>query len=254
MAISLVAVTTPTGIAAANATITVSLAGDGVAQNDVIVAIHGAGGTLTPGNPTDYTSVQNATNLSLGYLIAGASPPSDVVFPAPGASSIAHEAIVYVLRGVDTNDPSDATPTTSGTTDPAAITPDNNGACVICAVSSRTRDTSPGGNDGTNDLSAIGPNVTSDSTMVASVYLDVTTSGVDPGAFSSLTSITPTSITTAWHASAAQPQTITVNQTSETDAATAAAHPKTTHPGYPTETETALDARPGRSYVIGQAW
>jgi hypothetical protein len=129
MAISVVGSVTGVG---AGATITVSLTSLTILEGDLILVLSGWAGT-TDGNPgvtspagfTEladlYANLDHDANMSVAYLIAGASPPTSITVTASGNTNNGSTAIVVVFRGVDPITPFSATITTATGTGSTAI-------------------------------------------------------------------------------------------------------------------------------------
>jgi hypothetical protein len=115
--------------------------GSAPAEDDIVlVAVGGSNSTDQDIAITGYTEVADVyangtftdTNLGVFYKIMGGTP--DTTVDIPSLSNI--RAVVYVLRGVDTTTPMDATATTatktsSGIPDPPAITTATANAMVV---------------------------------------------------------------------------------------------------------------------------
>lgn len=97
--------------AALSATETVSFPG-GVAENDVAIAWGQAAST-----PSGWTEISSRSfNMRAFRKVQGSTPDTSITLTGSGCTG------VMIFRGVDTTTPEDATPTNSGTNNPAAIT------------------------------------------------------------------------------------------------------------------------------------
>ena len=148
------------GTTAGTGSLTISLTaltgGIGTApiQGDVIVVASGisAAANLDPG-VTSPAAVEvadlyangtsNDANLSVAYIVVGATPPTSLTVVAASSNANGSSAVVGVFRGVDNINPMDVTPTTAGASggpnpNPPSITPatTNSWALAISCTSS----------------------------------------------------------------------------------------------------------------------
>lgn len=177
----------------------------GVQTGDVVYACTGVDGTVALSS-NGYTELQTGTstnyNAKVWRKVMGASPDSSILFTGTGSATDGMAAVVYILRGVDTTSPEDATTpaaTTGNSTNPdgPAITTVTRTAWVLSFASSDVNDTAvvePTGYSGTLQATA---NDTRDSTT-AVAYKQIDPAGVEnPGAWTAWDTGTWVAITVA---------------------------------------------------------
>lgn len=185
MAISIIG-TPQVGNANNGGTVTITFS-TAPSAGDYTVAIIGspaagaAIGTISTSGYTLLTSHTGAAaanpSLAIWYKKQGASPDTTVAGTSGNGSTTDSSMIAFVLRGVDPDTFSDATPTTAGETtsdnpDPASITVGTSGACVIVAACMTVvMDTSIVAPSGYTGYSQIG-NDDYDHTLAAAYKLD----------------------------------------------------------------------------------
>ena len=113
-------------------------------ENDVVIVFDCKNNVASI--PTGYTMIGSATGasgygarLTVSYKVMGATPDTSVSIPRTGSSVYSQSFGWIVLRGVDTSNPIDVTPTTLDQNSynyitPPSITPVTDGALVISAV------------------------------------------------------------------------------------------------------------------------
>lgn len=173
-----------------------------MAQGDeVIVGLYcltGQGGSLDVAT-SGYTELPGSPIISLGSpaggmwrKIQGATPDSTVASGAPGTTPFAAlglSGVAYVLRGVDTTTPEDATPTTatgSGSTAPdsPSITTVTANAWNISFVGGRTFDTAVTAPTGYTNQADISINAVDAPATVGIASIEVASPGAeDPAAW-----------------------------------------------------------------------
>lgn len=180
--------------------ITLSLAGMGLAANDVVVLLQGDGGQHDSSAPSGYTELDNRNNggndsIWVGYKRMTGSPDSSVVCVGNSNDGAGFAAIAMGFRGVNATTAIDVTTTVSSSgasvPNPAAITPVTNGCCIVVLASARN--ITPDASIGTITNYSTPINVGSEASSFDSVTLGacyrilVGGAGVseDPAAFSS---------------------------------------------------------------------
>lgn len=167
--------------------------GSAPATDDIVlVAVFGTDGSDINIAVTGYTEVADIyangagdSNFGVYYKIMGGSPDTTVTIP----SLTNVRAVVYVLRGVDTTTPEDATATTatkitSGIPDPPSITTVTANAMVVSLCGTRAPGTyvAPSGFSGTSKSSSSSGNV-----LVAS-KIKATAGSENPAVWTGITS------------------------------------------------------------------
>lgn len=184
MAITLVG--TAEGQATNGAAISLTLPG-GIAQNDLVVVYESHDGAAlsgmsTAGYTTNLTDTAGSINQAVYWKFMGASPDATAALNT-GTNSRGHGAIAFVLRGVDTSTPIDATTTTASATstnpDPASITTVTNGAWVLACAASLVADTSVTAPSGYSNQTDIDSNALTADVTIGVASKEITTAGAE---------------------------------------------------------------------------
>lgn len=145
-----------------------------------------------------YSNDSGDTNLGVFRKVQGATPDSSVTMS--GGASANRVGLTYVLRGVDTTTPEDATTTTNtggdtGRADPPSITTATNNAWVLAFAASA--DTTTPTNALTNYSNLVGIGFGSSSAAVVVCSREITSAGAeDPGIYTDF----QTTATRSWSA------------------------------------------------------
>jgi hypothetical protein len=196
MAITLVSSGALEGAALDGGDVTLTFPG-GVAEGDVVYVWgghdRGAGETTRDAaiNTSGYTTIyEDATDFhQYTFIVArkvmGPTPDSDVVCEGGGDASEGVAYCAYILRGVDTGTPEDATRTVAadGSTNPnpPAITTVTNGAWVLTLVGSSVSDASVTAPSGYGNQVDVNADDTRNSTVAGATLEKATAGAEDPG-------------------------------------------------------------------------
>jgi hypothetical protein len=157
----------------------------GVLQDDVVYVCSGIDGTATIAT-SGYTPINNATSVNqqtrVWRKIMGATPDTSVTINGTGQPQDAHTVVALILRGVETTQPEDATPTTASgsSTNPnnPAITTVFNRAWVLTFASSEVNDTTITAPSGYTNQTNIAVSDTNPSTTAVATK-EITPPGVE---------------------------------------------------------------------------
>lgn len=161
----------------------------GTAQNDVcFVVIGGVSYTIATAGYTQIATVTSGTHVVRVYRkIQGATPDTTFAFTGSGNTADAVSYIGYVLRGVNTTTPEDATPTTASgnSTNPdcPSITTVTDNAWVLAMASNQANDASITGPTGYSNFQQVSYNDTNASSTGAATLLKTTAGAENPPSF-----------------------------------------------------------------------
>lgn len=201
MAISLVGTATNTGLDGSNVSLTLPV---GTTTGDVVYVAYTTAATsdqnlsMVTSGYTEladlYSNDTEDTNLGAYRKVQGGSPDSTAQVTGGGGLNDGVAALCYVLRGVDTTTPEDATTTTatgtdSGRPDGASITTVTNGAWVlVLGGSSDDANTAIAPSGYTNLVAAPNGSDTNDTHVVGATKEVVTAGAENPAVFTGLAS------------------------------------------------------------------
>jgi len=176
--------------------------------DDYVILFGGHGiGTTTLADPSGYTLIAKhettAPIFGMWYKKMTSTPDLTVVGSGGGNNADGVAYCCWVLSGIDTTTPEDATATTTGPTtstnpDPASITTVTNNAWVIPCAGGTVNDTTPGTISGYAEQLDRARNETNPFTATGSTFEKASFGAEDPGAWSSMASSTWYAITAAF--------------------------------------------------------